>query len=75
MGRSAMDKKQLPPAHVPKLFSTVAAIILGVLAGALAYRGYYGIDVAVGTFHVPILMSWIVAGVFGIVAIFAFREA
>jgi hypothetical protein len=70
-----MDKRRLPPAHVPKLFSTIAAIIMAVLAGALAYRAYYGIDVAVGTYHVPILMSWIAAGVFGVVAVFAFREA
>jgi len=70
-----MDKKQLPQAEVPRLFSTVAAIFLAVIAGALAYRAYYGIDVAVGTYHVPILMSWIAAGVIGIVAAFAFREA
>lgn len=70
-----MDKKQLPQGEVPKLFSTVAAIILGVIAGALAVRAYYGIDVVVGNFHVPMLMSWIAAGVLGIVALFAFREA
>lgn len=70
-----MEKKQLPPAHVPRLFSTVAAIILAAIAGALAFRAYYGVDMAVGTYHVPILMSWIAAGVIGIVAIFAFREA
>lgn len=70
-----MDKKQLPQADVPRLFSTVAAILLGVIAGALAFRAYYGIDVVVGTFHVPILMSWVGAGVMGIVALFAFREA
>jgi hypothetical protein len=70
-----MDKKQLPQAEVPKLFSTVAAIILAVIAGAMAFRAYYGIDVVVGNFHVPMLMSWIGAGVLGIVAVFAFREA
>lgn len=75
MGRDAMDKKQLPQATVPKLFSTVAAIFLGVIAGALAFRAYYGIDVVVGSYHVPMLMSWIAAAVVGIVAVFAFREA
>ncbi len=70
-----MDKKQLPQADVPRLFSTVAAIFLGVIAGALAFRAYYGIDVAVGTYHVPIFMTWVAAGVIGIVAAFAFREA
>jgi hypothetical protein len=70
-----MDKKQLPQAEVPRLFSTVAAIFLGVIAGAMAFRAYYGIEVVVGNFHVPMLMSWIAAGVIGIVAVFAFREA
>jgi hypothetical protein len=70
-----MDKKQLPQAEVPRLFSTVAAIFLGVIAGAMAVRAYYGIEVVVGNFHVPMLMSWIAAGVIGIVAVFAFREA
>jgi hypothetical protein len=70
-----MEKKQLPAADVPKLFSTVAAIFLGVIALAQAARAFYGIEIIVGTFHVPILMSWIAAGVLGVVAIFAFREA
>jgi hypothetical protein len=70
-----MEKKQLPPTEVPRLFSTVAAIILGVIAVAQGVRAFYGIDIAIGAYHVPILMSWIAAGVIGIVAIFAFREA
>ena len=70
-----MDRKQLPQAEVPRLFSTVAAIMLLVIAGAMAYRAYSGIDIVVGTYHVPILMSWIGAGVIGFVAVFAFREA
>lgn len=70
-----MEKKQLPPAEVPRLFSTVAAIILGVIAAALALRAYYGVELTVGTYHVPVMMSWIAAGVTGVVALFAFREA
>ena len=70
-----MDKKQLPQTEVPRLFSTVAAIILGVIAVAQGVRAFYGIDVTVGAYHVPILMSWVAAGVTGVVAIFAFREA
>jgi hypothetical protein len=70
-----MEKKQLPQAEVPRLFSTVAAIFLGVVAAAQAARAFYGLELIVGTYHVPVLMSWIAAGVIGIVAIFAFREA
>lgn len=70
-----MEKKQLPQAEVPKLFSTIAAILLGVIAVAQGVRAFYGLDVVVGTFHVPIIASWIAAGVLGIVAFFAFREA
>lgn len=70
-----MDKKQLPQVQVPKLFSTVAAIILGVIAVAQGVRAFYGIDVTVGAYRVPVMMSWIAAGVIGAVAIFAFREA
>lgn len=70
-----MDRKDLPRADVPKLFSTVAAILLGVIAVAQGVRAYYGLDLVVGTYHVPVLMSWIAAGVTGIIAFFAFREA
>jgi hypothetical protein len=70
-----MEKKQLPAADVPRLFSTIAAIILGAIAVAQGLRAFYGIDVTVGEYHVPVMMSWIAAGVIGVVAIFAFREA
>jgi len=69
------EKKQLPQAEVPRLFSTVAAIFLGVIAIALALRAYYGVELTVGAYHVPVLMSWVAAGVIGIVSVFAFREA
>lgn len=70
-----MDRKQLPQTVVPRLFSTVAAILLGVIAVAQGVRAFYGIDVTIGTYHVPIVMSWVAAGVAGFIAIFAFREA
>jgi hypothetical protein len=70
-----MNPKNLPHAEVPKLFSTIAAILLGAIAVALAARAYYGLELIVDTYHVPLLTSWIGAGVLAIVAIFAFREA
>jgi hypothetical protein len=70
-----MEKKQLPAAEVPRLFSTVAAIFLGVIAIAQGLRAFYGLELTVGDYHVPVMMSWAAAGVTGVVAIFAFREA
>jgi hypothetical protein len=70
-----MEKKQLPQAEVPRLFSTVAALILAVIAVGQGLRAFYGLELTVGTYHVPIMMSWIAAGVAGVVALFAFREA
>lgn len=70
-----MDRKDLPRAEVPKLFSTIAAILLAVIAAAQGLRAYYGLDLVVGTYHVPVMMSWIAAGVAGVIALLAFREA
>lgn len=70
-----MDRKDLPRAEVPKLFSTIAAILLAVIAVAQGLRAYYGLDLVVGTYHVPVMMSWIAAGVAGVIALLAFREA
>jgi len=70
-----MEKKQLPQADVPRLFSTVAAIILAVIAVGQGLRAYYGLELTVGTYHVPVMASWIASGVTGVVALFAFREA
>ena len=75
MGRTLMEKKQLPQAEVPRLFSTIAAIILAVIAVAQGLRAFYGLELTVGEYHVPIMTSWIAAGVTGVVALFAFREA
>ena len=70
-----MEKKQLPQADVPRMFSSVAAIFLGAIAVAQGLRAFYGLDLIVGAYHVPILMSWFAAAITGVVAIFAFREA
>lgn len=59
---------------MPKRFTIIAAILLGVIAAAQAARAYYGLDVVVGSYHVPIALSWAAAAVAGLVAILAFRE-
>lgn len=59
----------------PKRFSAVAAIFLATVAASQGARIYYALDVQVGSFHVPMGVSWGIAIVFGLVSIFAFREA
>jgi hypothetical protein len=59
---------------MPKRFTLVAAIFLGVIAASQAARIYYGFDVLVGSYHVPMAISWGMAILCGIVAVLAFRE-
>ena len=62
------------PDSTPKRFTLIAAIFLGTIAVSQAARIYYGFDVLVGSYHVPMAMSWIAAILCGSVSIFAFRE-
>lgn len=41
----------------------VSALLFLLIAAAHAYRAYTGIHILVGTYEVPILASWICAGV------------
>lgn len=60
---------------MPRRFTIIAAILLGVFAAAQAARAYYGLDMAIGGYHVPVAVSWAVAAVTALVAVLAFREA
>lgn len=60
---------------MPRRFTAIAAILLGVIAIAQAVRAFTGVDVVVNGYHVPVMMSWIAAAVAGIIAVLAFREA
>ncbi len=59
---------------MPKRFTLIAAIFLGAIAASQAARIYFGYDVLVGSYHVPMAISWLMAILCGVVAIFAFRE-
>jgi hypothetical protein len=59
---------------MPKRFTIIAAILLGVIAAGQAARAYYGLDVTVGSYHVPLALSWAAAVVAGFVSVLAFRE-
>jgi hypothetical protein len=69
-----MDDKSLKAASMPRRFTIIAAILLGVVAAGQGVRAFYGVDMQVNDFHIPIAMSWAIAAVAGIVSVLAFRE-
>jgi hypothetical protein len=60
---------------MPKRFTSIGAIMFGVIAAGQAARIYYGLDIAVGTFHIPMFASWVVAGLAALLSVMQFREA
>jgi len=48
--------------------------LLLLVAAAHVYRAYAGLDFIFGTFHVPIMGSWIAAAVCAILGIMLFVE-
>ena len=60
---------------MPKRFTSIGAILFGVIAAVQAARIYYGLDVVISDYHVPMAISWAVAGVAALLCIMLFREA
>lgn len=58
-----------------KPFTTIAALILLFIAAVQAFRAFTGIDVVIDGFHVPVIASWVAAGLIGLVGLMAFNEA
>jgi hypothetical protein len=56
-------------------FTIIAALLIGFIAAAQATRAFLGVDVVVDTFHVPIVASWVAAGVGAFISLMLFREA
>ncbi len=52
-----------------KPITTLAALLLLVIAIAQGFRAYMGIDVVVDGYHVPIMASWVAAGVAGLLSL------
>jgi len=46
-----------------KPFTIISALLFFVLAAAHAYRAYAGLPIVVDNFDVPIVASWVCAGV------------
>jgi hypothetical protein len=60
---------------VHKPFTVIAALLLGLVAAAQTARAYFGIEVVVDGYQVPIAASWIAAGVAAFLSVMLFREA
>ena len=57
-----------------KPFTIIAALLFLLIAVCHAYRAYYGLDFAFGTFHVPVMASWVAAAVTAFLGIMLFVE-
>lgn len=57
-----------------KTFTTVAAVLLLVVAAAHIARAVMGLPVTVDDFAIPVWASWVAAGVCGILGVMVFAE-
>ena len=57
-----------------KPFTIISALLLLLIAACHAYRAYAGLDFVFGTFHVPMMASWVAAAVTAILGIMLFVE-
>jgi|GEM_PF-1686828 hypothetical protein len=57
-----------------KFFTVVSALLLLLIAVGHALRAYYGIALTVGAYAVPVLASWICAGILAFLAIMILVE-
>ena len=60
---------------MPKRFTSIGAILFGAIAAAQAARIYYGADVVVNAYHVPMAASWAAAAIAALLCVMLFREA
>ena len=52
-----------------------AAVLLLLVAGLQTWVAYSGADLTIGAYLVPQVMSWAIAGLFGLVGILTMRAA
>lgn len=70
-----MRPAQAKEAQMQKPFTTVAAVLLLIVALAQATRAFLGVEVLIGGYSVPIVASWIAAAVAGLISVMLFSEA
>jgi len=52
-----------------------AAVLLLLVAGLSGWVAFSGADFTVGTYQVPVVMSWSAAAVFGLIGLLTMRAA
>ena len=52
-----------------------AACLLLLVAGLTGWVAFSGADLTVGTYQVPVVMSWSAAAVFGLIGLLTMRAA
>ena len=60
---------------MPKRFTSIGAIVFGAIAAGQAARIFYGADVVVNSYHVPMALSYGAAAIAGLLCVMLFRDA
>jgi hypothetical protein len=69
------DKKHQGSQNMPRRSSAIGAILFGAIAASQFARIFYVADITVNSYHVPMGMSYVLAGVTALMCIALFRES
>jgi hypothetical protein len=58
-----------------KGFAAIAALIFLFVAAAQGYRAYNEIPVSIGSFELPVMLSWVACGVLGLLGFLGLRAS
>ena len=56
-------------------FTMIGGLVLLLIAAVQAVRAFLGFDVIIDGYHVPLMASWIAAGVLGLLSLMVLSEA
>ena len=56
-------------------FTMIGGLVLLLIAAVQAVRAFLGFDVIIDGYHVPLMASWIAAGVLGVLSLMVLGEA
>ena len=56
-------------------FTMIGGLVLLLIAVVQAVRAFLGFDVIIDGYHVPVMASWIAAGVLGLLSLMVLSEA
>jgi hypothetical protein len=60
---------------MPKRFTSIGAMLFGAIALAQGARIYFGADIVVNGYHVPMFLSYAAAAIAALLCVMQFREA